>query len=250
MIGIYKIISPTGRIYIGQSINIEKRFSEYRNAFCKKQPRLLRSFTKYGIGAHAFEVIEECNIASLNNRERHYQDLFDATNGGLNCQLTTSDTKSGKHSEESLAKMRGRKFTDEHRAKISQGNKGKIRTTEHAAKLGLVHKGKIFSKEQKDKMGLSMKGKTHTIESKNKMSAALKGRTFSEETKANFSAAQQKRMLDANERAKFGKMVVCTQTGIFYLTGKEAAEAYNLNYSTLKNRLNGNCVNNTTLVYV
>ena len=30
MVGIYKITSPSGRVYVGQSTNIEKRFAEYR----------------------------------------------------------------------------------------------------------------------------------------------------------------------------------------------------------------------------
>ena len=30
MIGIYKITSPNGKIYIGQSINIDRRFKSYR----------------------------------------------------------------------------------------------------------------------------------------------------------------------------------------------------------------------------
>jgi len=36
-IGIYKITSPKGKTYIGQSINIEKRFKEHKNSINKKQ---------------------------------------------------------------------------------------------------------------------------------------------------------------------------------------------------------------------
>ena len=49
MIGIYKIISPSGKIYIGQSRNIDKRFQQYKRLNCAKQPRLYNSFIKYGI---------------------------------------------------------------------------------------------------------------------------------------------------------------------------------------------------------
>lgn len=31
MVGIYKITSPTNKIYIGQSKNIRKRFNNYQN---------------------------------------------------------------------------------------------------------------------------------------------------------------------------------------------------------------------------
>jgi hypothetical protein len=35
MIGIYKIINPNGRIYIGQSTNIEVRWSKYKKFIWK-----------------------------------------------------------------------------------------------------------------------------------------------------------------------------------------------------------------------
>lgn len=39
--GIYKITSPSGRVYVGQSVDIERRFAEYRrNGSAKKQRRL------------------------------------------------------------------------------------------------------------------------------------------------------------------------------------------------------------------
>ena len=60
MIGIYKITSPSNKIYIGQSLNIEKRFYDYKKLFnCKGQHYLYRSFLKYGIENHTFEVIHE-----------------------------------------------------------------------------------------------------------------------------------------------------------------------------------------------
>ena len=38
MIGIYKITSPTNRVYIGQSVNIKKRFRSYIHKLGKRQP--------------------------------------------------------------------------------------------------------------------------------------------------------------------------------------------------------------------
>ncbi len=40
------------------------------------------------------------------------------------------------------------------------------------------------------------------------------------------------------------------ETGIFYLSEKEAAHTINMNYSTLKNKLNGNRKNNTAFIKV
>ena len=47
MIGIYKIISSSNKVYIGQSTNIEKRFEIYYKLKCKNQPRLYYSLKKY-----------------------------------------------------------------------------------------------------------------------------------------------------------------------------------------------------------
>jgi group I intron endonuclease len=95
MIGIYKITSPSNRIYIGQSINIERRFKFYKMLKCKKQIRLYNSFLKYGIDNHKFEIICECDIKELNDKERYYQDLYLVLENGLNCLLTKSSNRSG-----------------------------------------------------------------------------------------------------------------------------------------------------------
>ena len=41
--GIYKITSPTNKVYIGQSYNINKRVNHYSNLLCKGQPKLFQS---------------------------------------------------------------------------------------------------------------------------------------------------------------------------------------------------------------
>ena len=84
--GIYKITSPTGRVYIGQSKNIKLRWRDYRRRLCKNQPILNKSFLKYGVENHTFEVIERCLEVDLNCRERYWQKYYDVlSNNGLNC---------------------------------------------------------------------------------------------------------------------------------------------------------------------
>lgn len=108
-IGIYKITSPSGKIYIGQSINIETRWKKYEKLKCIKQPALYNSFNKHGVENHIFEIIEECEVEQLNNKERFWQDHYNVIdkNKGLNCVLTTTQTLSGKASEETILKRSG-----------------------------------------------------------------------------------------------------------------------------------------------
>lgn len=76
MIGIYKIINPKGKIYIGQSTNIEKRWKSYKTLHCKGQVKLYNSLKKYGYENHIFEIIEECDISILEERETYWKLFF------------------------------------------------------------------------------------------------------------------------------------------------------------------------------
>ena len=163
MIGIYKITNPNNKIYIGQSINIERRFNQYKKLMCKKQPILYRSFLKYGVENHIFEIIEECKIEQLNYKERYYQDLFNVVSvTGLNCTLQETNILPRVISEETREKISNRI--------ISQETKDKI------AKTLLGHVGhflnKKHSEETKKKISKSNKGKKRTEEFKQKLSIA------------------------------------------------------------------------------
>ena len=140
--GIYKITSPTGRVYIGQSVDINHRFGSYIKMYVKNegQVKLYRSFLKHGVENHSFEIIEECSEEELNCRARFWQDDFDVLNGGLNCRLTKTEDKSGKVSNETLSKM----------SQASIGNQHWL--------------GKTHSQETKDKIGNANRGRKHSEE--------------------------------------------------------------------------------------
>lgn len=151
MIGIYKITNPNGKVYIGQSINIEHRFYEYSLiSNCEYQIKLVRSFKKYGPDNHTFEVLEECRVEELNDRERYYQDYFNVLEEGLNCRLTTSSDKSGKNSLESNLK----------RSKTLKGKKRGPRP-DVVERNKIVHKGKTISDEHKKSISKHFKGRPH-----------------------------------------------------------------------------------------
>lgn len=145
MIGIYKITSPTGRIYIGQSINIKRRFDTYRRIDfgVKTSPKLHRSLMKYGSSNHSFEIIEECLIENLNERERYFQDLYNANSeDNLNCFLTTTSTKSGK----------GNKVSDAQKAQISKVHKGKVYSIETRNKIKIARAKQVITEDHKRKI--------------------------------------------------------------------------------------------------
>lgn len=134
MVGIYKITNPKGRVYIGQSVDIEKRRQKYKILSCKGQPKLYRSLVKYGFDNHIFETVEECTPMLLNLRERYWQDFYDVVNRGLNIRLTHTEDKSGY-------------CTQELRNKVSIANKGKKRSEEQNKHQSKIKTGTVQSRQ-------------------------------------------------------------------------------------------------------
>lgn len=111
-IGIYKITSPSGKVYIGQSINIEKRWKKYsiHKKVSQQQSKLHYSFRKYGKENHTFEIIEECSIEQLNEREIYWINKYNSVKKGLNISIggyNFGEINLGKkHSPETINKMK------------------------------------------------------------------------------------------------------------------------------------------------
>lgn len=104
--GIYKITSPSSKVYIGSSGNIKRRWTDYFYLKCLAQPKLYNSFLKYGVEKHTFEVIEQCEFENLFERERHYQEIYNCTGkNGLNCYLVETIDKKKVVSQEMKDKM-------------------------------------------------------------------------------------------------------------------------------------------------
>lgn len=71
MIGIYKITSPENEIYVGQSINIDKRIKQHKKGSCSNK-KLTESIKKYGWENHKVEIIVECDPEELNSKESEW----------------------------------------------------------------------------------------------------------------------------------------------------------------------------------
>ena len=82
MIGIYKITNKiNNKCYIGQSNDIQRRFTQHKspyeqNRFADKP--LYKAIAKYGIENFSFEILEECPIEKLSEREEYYISLYNS----------------------------------------------------------------------------------------------------------------------------------------------------------------------------
>ena len=102
---VYKITSPTGRIYIGSSINPKKRFSDYRCYDCKGQRKLYNSLMKHKYENHFFEIIWEGSVLEMLKQETFYRIKFEVLNqNNLNCRLPKTDDVFSFISEETRKK--------------------------------------------------------------------------------------------------------------------------------------------------
>jgi group I intron endonuclease len=134
--GIYKITSPTGKIYIGEAEDLKTRCGFYLTPNrVKKQRAIYNSLVKHSVENHKIEVLEFCETEKLMERERFWQEHFNSINGGLNCYLTPTNTKKKVLSEETKKIMSdkskgvnnhfyGKKHTEESKLKISNHSKG------------------------------------------------------------------------------------------------------------------------------
>lgn len=201
IIGIYKISSPSGKIYIGQSLDINYRFTRYKRYYTSGQKKLFASLKKYGADNHIFEIIEECKIDIILIRERYWQDFYDVLNPkkGLNLKLTSTEDKKLIHSEET-------------RKKISKGLSGRTLSEEHKKKISNSSKGKIHSEEAKNNMSKAKKGKKMSKQVKENMSKGIKkGWEKRKQTKLIESLKQDNKCWDCNGEIKDG-VCFCNET--------------------------------------
>ncbi len=215
MTGIYKITSPSGKVYIGQSKDIESRWYCHKKKSNKGFWHLQNSFNKYGSENHLFEVVHELPIdveQSIINKYEHFyiQQHFDCGFKMLNMKGRYDAL--GSHSEETKIKISikktGSKISESaklsHKGKhpMSEENKkkksemmkgagnhffGKSHPAELLKQIGEKLKGRVQSQEEKDKRAASLKGKTlgikRTDETKRKISEVLKNRVHTEQSK-------------------------------------------------------------------
>lgn len=147
--GIYTITSPSGRIYVGQSRHVYRRFAFYRYDKRKgTQPKLDCSFFKYGILAHCFEMAHWLpnNVAQevLDKYEQIYIDsyrrrgyrLLNCREGGY-CGALHSEQV-----EKIRAKLLGHSVSQETRDKIGRAHLGKKHGPLHAERSGRVWRGR------------------------------------------------------------------------------------------------------------
>lgn len=216
MIGIYKITNMiNGKMYIGQSIDIERRWKEHRNFNNNKEKNkpLYNAFKKYGINNFVFEVETICNEEELDDLETYYISFYNTyvhseNSNGYNITLGGSGSRGYVASEETKIKISNSTKGENHY------NYGKHLSEEHKKKLSELRKGKYIGEDNPNYNNHSLKGRM--IGENNPMY----GKHHNEETK--------QKIREANSIK-----IICVTTGEVFNSAKEAGDKYNRNRTNI-----------------
>ena len=155
---IYKIENPTGKIYIGKSVDFSSRLSAYRNLKCEAQKALYSSLKKYGFDAHIITVLYEGPSDTLYEKEiffiEEYKSFKPNNPKGLNLTKGGEGQLGNKQSPETIQKRIqvhiGAKRTDNTKKLMSDSAKlrkpnftGKKHSQSTIEKMSSVKRGKI-----------------------------------------------------------------------------------------------------------
>lgn len=208
----YKITSPSGRVYVGSSNDIKRRFRNYRwGKGCQDQIRLYNSFQKYGVKAHELQILVLCDVLRLYEFEAAFGAFYNVLDDklGLNSNLPKAgefkQTKSEETKKKHALAMSKYKWSDETRKRFMESIAKQ--TPEKRKEINL-------------KISQGNKGKPKSAEHNRKVSEASKC------------------------------LILNTQTGIYYIGIKEAADSVGMKRTTLNAKLIGQNPNYTSLKYV
>lgn len=206
--GIYKITCiPTGKIYIGSSVNVrDRRTSHFGSLRQNKHANLhlQRAWNKYGESAFTFEVLELVLPISLTAREQYWLNKLKPFNRrGFNILPIAGSPSGYKHTPEAIDKIRAsnsrRKLSTESIEKIRQANTGKkylpgrAKSPEHREKLRQARLGTKLSPETREKVRQAGIGRYRSPEAIEKQRQSVLGRKKSPEAIEKYRKIAQER---------------------------------------------------------
>ena len=197
---IYKITSPSGKVYIGYTTknSIKER---YRRGVSQKQRKLYDSVFKYGWDNHEKEIIESLPVELLKEREAYWIEKYNSYYHGLNATIggdgNTREILDSTRKKISEATKIGLAPLDV-RKKISDSNSTRKISLETRKNMSNAQLGKKHphSEESKNKISeatkeamklIDLSNRIYTDETRKKMSESAKGKVYSEEYKKRMS---------------------------------------------------------------
>lgn len=242
---VYKHTFPNGKIYIGITSNVKKRFRNYGWDY-SSQKVVFSAIQKYGWENVKHEILFE----NLSKKEAGQKEIelitkyksnnfnfgYNVSTGGefgFEGVLITEETRK-KMSESAKNKL---PMSEETKKKIREALKGeknyfygKHHSEESKRKISEARKGKnvghFVSEKTREKISLANKGHKHTEETKQKISEKNKGKCPSRE--GILKSAKQK-----------SKKVLCIENGVVYDSVTSAGRELNIDRAGIFHCLSG-----------
>ena len=166
--GIYKVTNKiNGKVYIGQSVDIGRRWREHMTA--KDDIYFHKAIQKYGVDNFIWEVIEKCKKSELDEREIYWIEYYDSFNKGYNCTKGGDGVsggedhprwKGGVSSDEDYYKQHYKQYYEANKEKVKEyyeENKEKKREYREANKEKKKEYDKQYREVNKEKIKQQMK---------------------------------------------------------------------------------------------
>lgn len=209
--------------YIGQSVDIYKRWSRHKNELLgnkHKNNHLQASWNKYGADNFRFYIILECTMDELDELESFYIKTFNTIDKDYGYNKET-----GGHFLKELS--------DETRNKISEAHRGKPLSNKHKEKIGLASKGHTLSDESRLKISQKLTGIKRSEEYCAKKSEAMSG--------VNNPNYGIKRSEETKQKIAKGnsKPIYCIELDMIFESGKKAEEYTGVNRTNIAACRNG-----------
>lgn len=255
MTGIYCIENQeNGKKYVGQAVNIEKRWRQHRNKLINGKhynEHLQRAWNLYGESSFSFYVLEICAEESLDAREIHYIKSFNSFENGYNLTLGGEGTRGCLHTEEYKKYMHdisvGKKYSEDTILKMSLAKKGKPQTETESRKKGrqVVSeklRGRKHTEEQKKKNSDAHKGKpvwNKGLRMSDDYVHPMFGKHHSEDAKEKISKANSGKKRSKEQKEKISKPILCIETDEVFASITDAAEKHNVTIGAISRALRG-----------
>lgn len=173
---IYRYISPSGKSYIGQTIDEKSRRQHwFKPTYSYAGPKIDRARAKYGRDNFVYEVLfrqtyEDVKVAKqeLNILEQKYVKQYDSFHNGYNCDSGGYSKAGFIVSQDTIEKIRAK----------HKGSKRSIQACINISKAKLAQHLKA-SEETRRKMSTAKKGKKFTEEHRKNLRRALNKRDLS-----------------------------------------------------------------------
>lgn len=203
---IYKAISPSGKVYVGQTTQtLRARKKGHKTTSLNKNNQLYnthfsRALRKYGVDGFSWEMLyNNIPVDYLDSMEIFIISMYDSFNNGYNSTAGGSGSRNRVVSEEE------RKAISERQSGKNNSFYGKTHTEETKRRLSEVSSsrtgdkhhsyGKPLSEEHKKKLSERLSGENHPFY----------GKTLSEETRRKISEARTGSVMDEETKSKISK---------------------------------------------